>query len=130
MENSEVKEVKKSEASHNLYSIELSKGVRLLLFITVACIYFCTVVSFWSELLIAESSQCDAEMDCFARSMANGTLVQQDPLDDCPAFSDAGYIIECYTITFNYINAIGNSGSVLVVGYLDEHAICSLCWSS
>ena len=112
VENSESKQ----HYTYTLYSRELPRAMLALLFISVVCIYFCTLLSFWSDLLIAESQQCNEEMDCYA--LNNTIPVQQQPVDNCTKFSEAGYDIECYTFTFNYIDAIGNAGSVLVIGFL------------
>ncbi len=120
-ENSQEKsrvEISNSASTYTLFNRELPRGMLLVLFITVACIYFCTIVSFWSELLIEESSQCDRRLDCFAFNETTRILVQQDPLDNCKDYEDAGFIIQCYSLAFNYINAIGNAGSVLVIGFL------------
>lgn len=87
------------------------------LLLAVVTIYVCVLVSFWSQLLIAEDFECTNRMDCFALSSTPGHLIQQSPLgNNCSQFEDAGYTIECYKLAFNYINAIGNAGSVLIIG--------------
>ena len=113
---SNVGDHQKKKTEYSLFNRELSKRKMQYLFTALLTIYFCTVVSFWAQLLVDEGSQCDAHMDCFA---LNGSLVQNSPLKgNCTYYEDNGYIIQCYRFYFNYVDAIGNSGSVIVVGSL------------
>lgn len=103
---------------YTLHGVILSKWRVIALFSSYVMIWCCTVVSFWSELLVSESSQCDSRMDCFAVDKSSGKPDKQDPLGNtCTEFeNNDGYTIECYTLAFNYISAIGNAGSVLLLG--------------
>ena len=106
---------------YSLYGIPLARWKLISMFVSVLGIYFCTLVSFWSDFVFSESSQCDEELSCFALDpdAETFTAIQQEPLGaNCTAFEAKGYTIRCYSLALDYINAIGNSGSVIVVGGL------------
>lgn len=101
-----------------LYGLKLSKRTVIVLFSAVVMILCCTGVSFWSEFLVFESSQCDITLDCFAVNVTSKLPIQELPLgENCTEFeNDEDFTIECYDLSLDYISAIGNAGSVLVVG--------------
>lgn len=113
-------QLEKKGKCYTLYGgLKVSKIKLLCLFLAVIVIYTCVIISFWSQLLVAESSVCDATKDCFALNPTSLEVVQESPLkENCTKFMDGGYIIVCYMFTFNYVDAIGNSGSVLIIGAL------------
>ena len=59
-------------------------------------------------------------MDCFVFNSTSGQPLEADPLsfENCTSYQeqDEEYNIRCYFFSFNYIDAIGNPGSVLFVG--------------
>ena len=99
-----------------LYGRPIDKHKVPVLVSAVLGIFSCILVSFWSEFLISESEVCDQNMDCF---VFNSTI-ETDPLsfENCTSYQeqDEEHNIRCYFFSFNYIDAIGNSGIVLVVG--------------
>ena len=102
-----------------LYSREIRKGVLAALFLAEGIIMLCVAVSFWSEFLIEQVDQCTSHFDCFA--LLSGRPVQRAPLDmeNCSLYEmSPNHTILCFRYAFNYIDAIGNSGSVLVIGTL------------
>ena len=108
----------KRDGNYYLFNWKVPRLMLFLLFSSFVSIMVCTVVSFWSELLLTETDECTPDMDCFAFNQTED-LVQNTPLlDNCTEFQDNNYIIRCYKFSINYVNAIGNSGSVLVVGSL------------
>ena len=120
--------------SGDQYSKEIGKIKVTMLFTGVIGIYFCAAISFWSDLIVEETTQCDVQMDCFALNASTGILQQEIPLmDECINYKNDGYTIQCFRFVFNYINAIGNAGSVIIVGALVmnvQSAISALIVSS
>ena len=111
-------ELQKENEFFTLYGRKLSKFKVVLLLQAVMMIFFCVLVSFWSELLVNQSNICNNQLDCFALNSTDGGLVQFDPLsyENCTEFQEDDYKIECYSFAFDYIEAVGNSGGVLIVG--------------
>ena len=111
-------ELQKQDKEFTLYGRKLSKLKVVLLLQAIVIIFFCVLVSFWSELLVDQSDICNINMDCFALNSSRAEPVQSDPLsyENCTEFQEDEYKIECYSFDFNYIDAIGNSGCVLIVG--------------
>ena len=68
-----------SEDQYKLYSIEISRHKVTLLFTGVIGIYCCAAISFWSDLIVEETTQCDVKMDCFALNTSTGIPVQEMP---------------------------------------------------
>lgn len=110
-------QLEKKGGKYYLFNWRVSPLMLFWLFFSFAVIAACTAVSFWSEYLLTESDRCTGDMDCFAYNQT--TLVQDAPLkDNCTQYEDSNYMILCYRFAFNYVGAIGNSGSVFVVGSL------------
>ena len=104
---------------YSLYGIPLARWTLISMFVSVLGIYFCTLVSFWSDFIFSESSQCDEELSCFALDPETFDAIQQEPLGaNCTAFEAEGYTIRCYSLALDYVTAIGNAGSVIVVAAL------------
>ena len=101
----------------NIYSIcgrHVQPCLLVILFLVVVFVCNCTVVSFWSEFLIDESAQCDRHMDCFAFNNW-GEIVQQEPLDNCTEYELESYDIHCFRFSFDYADALGNAGGVMIL---------------
>ncbi len=104
----------------SLYGFELDTVTVMALFNGTICVYICAFTTFFSELLITESTnQCDINMDCFALNASSKSLVQQDSLqEECLEYLlNTSYTIQCYKLSFNYVSAIGSTGGVLIVGF-------------
>ena len=119
---------KEEDKGYHLYNWKVPQLILYSLFVSFAIIMICIVVSFWSEFLLAESDQCTDDMDCFAFNNTRSLQpVQNTPLmGNCTKFQESNYVITCYRFVFDYVNAIGNSGSVLVVGSLVMNAQSAL----
>lgn len=104
----------------NLYTIcgrHVRPWLLAVLFIVVIFVCSCTVVAFWCTFLVNESDQCDPHMDCFAReNFGEHDIVQNDPLmENCSKFENDNYTIHCFIFSFNYADALGDAGGVLVL---------------
>lgn len=88
-----------------------------VLFCLVIFVFCCTVVSFWSNFLVDESTRCTTNMDCFALNKTTFIAVQEEPLkENCSEYeNDNNYTIHCYIFTFDYADALGDAGGVLVL---------------
>lgn len=65
----------------------------LFFFIAEATILCCTLVSFWTILVIAASDKCTDEMDCFAL-FENLSAIQNTPLmQNCTIYQDMNFTI-------------------------------------
>ena len=104
-----------------LYRRKIRKRIMAVLFLAEGIILLCVAVSFWSQFLVEEDTRCDSDFDCYALTVSDGMLVQETQLDidNCSLFQrDPEYTLQCFRYAFNYIDAIGNAGSVLVIGSL------------
>lgn len=115
-----------SECTHripnetNIYTIcgrHVRPWLLVVLFMVVAFVFSCTVVAFWCEFLVDESSTCDRHMDCFARD-SKGELVQEEPfsMENCSLHESDNFTIHCFRFAFSYADALGDAGGVLVLG--------------
>ena len=105
---------------YTLYDRRLAGLKMVSLFVTLVLVYFCSMMAFFSELFVTESTGvCNIHMDCFAFNTSTGTLVRQEALQgNCSDIQDdSSYLIQCYKISLNYVTAIGSAGGVLVFGY-------------
>ena len=112
-------ELQKNEGGEfTLYGRPLYKCSVVTLLCAVLVIFTCVLVSFWSELVVDQSDVCSISKDCFAFHPNEGLPIQTEPLSfqNCTSFQSEEFIIECFIFSFNYIDAIGNCGSVLIVG--------------
>ena len=107
----------------NIYAIH-GRHVRpwlvIVLFLVVVFVFSCTAISFWCEFLVTESTHCEHHMDCFA---LNGTTLidveeGQQPLLNCHEYEVQNYTIHCFRFSFDYADAIGNAGGVMVLATL------------
>ena len=105
------------EGRFSLYGRPLERCKVPLLLAAVECIFLCVFISFYSELLFTESNVCSNTMDCFVTNATAGFDLQADPVppEICAEYQAQGYPIECFSFAFNYVQAIGNSGGVLVI---------------
>jgi len=110
-------ELQQNEGRFSLYGRPLERYKVPLLLAAVESIFICVSISFYSELLFTESNQCSNTMDCFASTTTTGFCTQAVPLpfDNCTKYQDEGFPIICFSFTFNYIQAIGNAGGVLII---------------
>lgn len=107
----------------NIYTIcgrHVRPWLLIVLFLVIVFVHSCTAVSFWCEFLIDESNHCDEHMDCFA---LNGTSLLdveegQQPLQNCIRYELQNYTIHCFRFSFDYANAMGDAGGVLVLATL------------
>lgn len=104
----------------NIYTIcgrHVRPWLLAVLFMVIVFVCSCTVVAFWCTFLVKESDQCDSHMDCFARSRAGEKdLVQEGPLmESCSLYENENYTIHCFKFSFDYANALGDAGGVLVL---------------
>ena len=112
---------KSEKGVYTLYHRKIRKRVMAVLFLAEGTILLCVAVSFWSQFLVEEDTRCDFDFDCYARTVSDRRLVQETQLDmkTCLIYQeDPEYTLQCFRYAFNYIDAIGNSGSVLVIGSL------------
>lgn len=86
----------------------------VVLFLVVVFVCTCTVVAFWCEFLITESDRCNSQMDCFALD-TNYKPVEKNPLKNCTEYENGNYTIHCFRFIFNYADALGDAGGVLVL---------------
>ncbi len=110
---------KKISKQVSLHGFELNRLTVILLFNGIISVYICAFTTFFSKLLITESTgQCNLGMDCFALNVSSRSLVQEDSLqENCLEYlSNTSYIIQCYKLSFNYASAIGSTGGILLVG--------------
>ena len=114
------KEINSGQFTYQLYGTRVPRWYLVALFIAVVGIHFCTLVSFWSDFALRESSECSDNLDCFALNARTSRVIQQEPLgENCTDFAATGdYTIRCYEVALDFITAIGNAGSVIVVGAL------------
>lgn len=110
-----------SECEHphktNVYIIcgrHVKPWLLIVLFMVVIFVCSCTVVAFWCEFLIDESSHCDTSMDCFAIRPGGG-VIQQEPLENCTEYENDNYTIHCFRFSFDYADALGDAGGVLIL---------------
>lgn len=101
----------------NIYTI-CNRHVRpwllAVLFLVVAFVCTCTTVAFWCAFVIRESNECDTQMDCFALNKSG--VVSDHPLNgNCSNYENDNYTIHCFEFSFDYANALGNAGGVLVL---------------
>ena len=113
----------KEKNEFTLYERPMRKHKMLSLSIAVMGIFCCVFVSFWSEFLVSETDTCNKEMDCFALNATSGLPLGTQPLSfkNCTAYQeqdDEEFDIKCYFLAFDYVDAIGNSGGVLIIGAL------------
>lgn len=104
----------------NIYTIcgrHVRPWLLAVLFMVVVFVCSCTAVAFWCAFLINESDKCDPHMDCFAReALGERDLVQNEPLmENCSQYENGNYTIHCFTFSFNYADALGDAGGVLVL---------------
>ena len=84
-------------------------------FTLIVVVVVCSAWAFWSEFLLDETDRCDSQIDCFASYAGNGSLVQENPLENCTDFENENYTIECFKFVFDYADGLGNSGGVLIL---------------
>ena len=86
-----------------------------VLFLVVAFVCSCTAVAFWCAFVITESDKCNDHMNCFARNKSNH-LVSEYPFNgSCSNYENDNYTIHCFVFSFDYANALGDAGGVLVL---------------
>lgn len=110
----------KYNSTGNIYTIcrrHVRPWLLVVLFLVVVFVCSCSLVAFWCEFLIDESQHCDPSMDCFVLPKNNSFYpLQQDPIkENCTEHEKSGSKIVCYSFSFNYANALGNAGGVLVL---------------
>ena len=84
-------------------------------FTLIVIVFVCSAMAFWSEFLLDKNDRCDSQMDCFAFYAENISTVQENPLENCTDFENNNYTIECFKFVFDYADALGNSGGVLIL---------------
>lgn len=100
----------------NIYTIcgrHVRPWLLAVLFMVVVFVCSCTVVAFWCEFLINESVRCDATMDCFARNVSRGEFFSVT--DNCAEYENDNNTVRCFSFSFDYANALGDAGGVLVL---------------
>lgn len=105
----------------SLHGYNLNHVVLASLDFAVILVYICAFATFFSKLLITETTdQCNIHMDCFALNATTSLRrpVQQGALqENCSEYlTNSSYIVLCYRLSFNYISAIGSTGGILIVG--------------
>ena len=83
-------------------------------FASIVVVFSCSAVAFWTTFLIDESDQCNPQMDCFTFCVLNDHRML-NPLENCTYYEEKNCTIECFKFSFQYADALGNSGGVLAL---------------
>lgn len=89
----------------------------------------CCIFIFWSVLLIDESVDCDASLDCFPFDTYTEELLQDYPLNNCTLQSSTNVTVICYKFVFRYVEAIGSVGGVIAfANFHISFYVTIICW--
>ena len=86
-----------------------------LLFMVVILVLSCACVEFWSEFLINEVTYCATTMDCFALALNYSLTGIIHVTENCSDYENDNFTVFCFKFVFDYANALGNVGGVLVL---------------
>ena len=106
----------------------LRSGIEYQFLMTVF-VLAASAVAFWSDFLLDEKDSCDDQFDCFAfdgGAFVSSNLVQSNPLENCTEFENGSHNIRCLRFSFDYANALGNAGGVLIISKVFASIIISL----
>ncbi len=102
----------------NIYTIcgrHVRPWLLVVLFMVVVFVCSCTVVTFWCQFLITESDRCNHHMDCFVRNETTKEF-PEIPVSNCSDYDNVtSYVMRCYRFSFNYADALGDAGGVMIL---------------
>ena len=105
----------KETGNISIYGRRVGPTGQYLQFASIVIVFACSAMAFWIKFLIDESDHCDPRMDCFTSCVLapNGLPRPLSP-ENC-TYYEKDCIIKCFTFAFQYADALGNSGGVLIL---------------
>ena len=104
--------------TYTIFGYHVRTWIMAALFMVVVLVCVCIVIAFWLEFLVSETNHCDTTMDCFVQNKSQNGLGEGSPLpvmENCTDYENDNYTVSCFKFVFDYANALGNTGGVLVL---------------
>ena len=100
--------------TYTIFGHRMRTWIMAVLFVVVVMVCICTFIAFWLEFLVSETNHCDANMDCFVQN--KNSLEDPKPvMENCSDYENDNYTVSCFKFVFDYADAIGDAGGVLVL---------------